>query len=696
MLKKRRFSRSLRPLLAATMAPLLAAAGLATVLTIAAAPAGSAPVTLTVTGDAAARNTGAPGLLTWEGGDFSELQSLMTAPSFGDATFVVGTPVTTVTPAALAGVDVYFSSAVSGGYSVSEANALLDWIEAGGVLIANTNSLAFDVTNFLGPNPGIGNLLDVIDPPSHWSSEFGPINPCSGAPGGACDGEDSAPAVSPAVGTNVLNAGVASVRTRHTFTYFDETTLPPGAVQLFEYSFNCDTGLVCSDTGYDNDVDTPLPVAAYVDFGSGFFGAGAVVMTSDSDMFSNDGLAPGNGNTLFATNIFKWIGTAQTGPPSVANAGFTAITPTRIYDTRLGYCAPVGKVASGATRDVQVTGALNCGPASVTIPTDAAAVALNVTATNQNGGGFLTAFPAGSVRPATSNVNLPPAVRDIANAVVVSVGSGGRVSIYNSDPGNATDLVVDIVGYWQANTGGLLNAVDPGRVFDTRNAIGTTATKMGPGETRAVQVTGVIPTLGRELVPASATGVVLNVTSTNSTTGGFLTVHSTPTVPNASNVNFPAGRNVPNLVLADLENGRVNITNALGQTDVIVDVMGYFGTTGDELTPLTPARGFDNRPGAKIGPNQTVTVTIAGRPQIPAGVTAVFANVTVDASTAAGFLTVYPQAPLPNTSNVNFIAGDTVPNLVLARVNSGTGQVLITHTSPGSSNIIMDTFAAFA
>ena len=111
---------------------------------------------------------------------------------------------------------------------------------------------------------------------------------------------------------------------------------------------------------------------------------------------------------------------------------------------------------------MQVTGALNCGPASVTIPTDAAAVALNVTATNQNGGGFLTAFPAGSVRPATSNVNLPPAVRDIANAVVVSVGSGGRVSIYNSDPGNTTDLVVDIVGYWQANTGGLLNAVDPG------------------------------------------------------------------------------------------------------------------------------------------------------------------------------------------------------------------------------------------
>jgi hypothetical protein len=700
MLNKRTYARSMRPLLAATMALLLAAAGLATVLTVTAAPAGSAPVTLTVTGDAAARNTSASGVLTWEGGDFSELQSLITAPNFGEATFILGTPVTEVTPAALAGVDVYFASAVSGGYTVSEATALLDWIEAGGVLIANTNSLAFDVTAFLGPNAPPGPLL-VEEPPSHWSSgAVFPENDCSTAPGTIdCVNDDSAPVASPAVGpTNPLNEGVASVRTWHTFTYFDEATFPDEAVELFEYSFPCPTAApsACADTDWNNDVPTARPVAAYVPFNSTQFGAGAIVMTTDADMFSDDALGSGEGNDAFATNVFEWIGTALAGPGSVANAGFTAVTPTRIHDTRLGYCAPVGKLASGATREVQVTGALNCGPASVTIPADAAAVALNVTATNQTGGGFLTTFPTGSARPNTSNLNLPPAVRDIANAVVVAVGTGGKVSIYNSDPGNATDLVVDIVGYWQANTGGLLNAIDPGRVFDTRNAFGTTATKMGPGETRAVQVTGVIPHLGRELVPTGSTGVVLNVTSTNSTTGGFLTVHATPTVPNASNVNFPAGRNVPNLVLADLDsNGRVNVTNALGLTDVLVDVMGYFGTTGDELTPLTPDRAFDNRPGAKIGPDQTVTVTIAGRPQIPAGVTAVLANVTVDASTAAGFLTVYPQAPLPNTSNVNFIAGDTVPNLVLARVNSG-GQVLVTHTSPGSSNIIVDTFAAFA
>jgi hypothetical protein len=180
-------------------------------------------------------------------------------------------------------------------------------------------------------------------------------------------------------------------------------------------------------------VPTPRPVAAYVPFNSTQFGAGAIVMTTDSDMFSNDALGSGEGNDAFATNIFDWIGTAFAGPTTGDNAGFTAVNPTRIYDTRLGYCAPVGKVAKGVTRDVQVTGALNCGPASITIPTDATAVALNVTATNQAGGGFLTVFPSGTTRPDTSNLNLPPAVRDIANSVAVAVGTGGKVSIRRVD-----------------------------------------------------------------------------------------------------------------------------------------------------------------------------------------------------------------------------------------------------------------------
>jgi hypothetical protein len=676
----------------------------------ASSPAGAVPTTIHVSGDAAARNTGAPGVLTWEGGDFSELQNLITTGDFGDATYVIDPPVASPSAASLADIDVYFSSAVDGGYDAAEATALLDWVEAGGVLIANTNSSGFDVTDFIGTKGG-GSPITEIDPPSHWSSgAVFTANPCSTAPGTIdCVNDDSAPVASPAVApSNVLNEGVASIRTWHTFTYFDESTLPAEAVQLFEYSFPCPTPAPseCNDTGWDNDVPTALPVAAYIPFGTAKYGAGAIVMTGDSDIFSDDGLGSGEGNDAFATNVFNWIGEHFAGPSAVDNAGFTAVTPTRIYDTRVGSCAPVGKVAKGATVDVQVTGNLDCGRGAVTIPADAAAVALTLTATNQEGGGFLTAFPTGVARPDTSNLNLPPAVRDIANSVAVAVGTGGKVSIYNSDPGNKTDIIVDIVGYWQPDSGGFINAVDPGRVFDTRNAFGTTATKLGPGESRTIQVTGAMTHLGgREVVPAGATGAILNVTATNATTGGFLTVYPTnATVPDASSVNFPAGKNVPNLVFATLDtNGAVNVRNALGETDVVVDVMGYVaasGQPGGEITPLTPDRLFDNRPsGTKIEPNAVIEPQVQGaRPSIPAGTTAVLANVTIDQPSAAGFLTVFPTAgAVPDTSNLNFDAGDTIPNLVLARLGAD-GKIRIANVSPqnnNTANILVDVFAAF-
>ena len=75
------------------------------------------------------------------------------------------------------------------------------------------------------------------------------------------------------------------------------------------------------------------------------------------------------------------------------------------------------------------------------------------------------------------------------------------------------------------------------------------------------------------------------------------------------------------------------------------------------------------------------------------GVSAVLLNVTAIDPTDDGFLTVYPKLPrgvanpadpirlfddqssflpnYPNSSNLNFVAGDIVPNLVLARVGAG-------------------------
>ncbi len=50
----------------------------------------------------------------------------------------------------------------------------------------------------------------------------------------------------------------------------------------------------------------------------------------------------------------------------------------------------------------------------------------------------------------------------------------------------------------------------------------------------------------------------------------------------------------------------------------------------------------------------------------PAGIVAL--NVTVTSPAGAGFVTVYPcDAPRPPTSNLNFVAGDTVANAAMVR-----------------------------
>ncbi|HEX7097396.1 MAG TPA: hypothetical protein VF183_16025, partial [Acidimicrobiales bacterium] len=529
----------------------------------------------------------------------------------------------------------------------------------------------YDVTDFLGA---------TVEAVPSWYAASPDPNQCDEVATTGCIAEASAPVDATPVGSSPLLQGVSGIRNWHMFTYF--TSLPSEAQELFRYSFTCTSAQpqACeAGTSYNNNVPSPLPVVALIPFGTAAFGNGAVLLTSDSDTFSDDALGNSSGNDTLAENFFNYVA-------GNLSQGFTPMTPTRILDTRNGIGAPTAKVAAASEVSVQVTGVAG-------IPNDATAVALNVTATNQEGAGFLTVYPNGRTRPNTSNLNIPPGLVDTANAVVVQIGDGGKVNIWNEN--NPTDIVVDVTGYWSPSGEGLVTATTPERILDTRNNIGTTGGALGEGETRTVQVHG------EGGVPNDATAVILNVTATEGTRGGFLTVHDTATVPNASNVNFQANTNRPNLVFAVISSsGTVNVTNAFGQTHVIFDVMGYVTpSSGSVLSPVGPIRILDSRNGTgttagKVASNATIEMTVNGDTTAPEGASAVLINLTVDAPDAAGFLTAHPDASVPNASNVNFAPSQTVPNLVLARVGSD-GNVRITNTSPGTSNIIADVFASF-
>jgi uncharacterized protein (DUF1501 family) len=111
----------------------------------------------------------------------------------------------------------------------------------------------------------------------------------------------------------------------------------------------------------------------------------------------------------------------------------TAIRPVRLLDTRSS-----GKVGPGAAIDLRVVGLAG-------VPENAKAVALNVTATEPSRSSFVTVWPTGGPLPVASNLNVE-AGQTAPNQVMVAVGAGGKVSLFNAF-GNV-DLIADLVGYY--------------------------------------------------------------------------------------------------------------------------------------------------------------------------------------------------------------------------------------------------------
>jgi len=106
------------------------------------------------------------------------------------------------------------------------------------------------------------------------------------------------------------------------------------------------------------------------------------------------------------------------------------------------------------------------------------------------------------------------------------------------------------------------------------------------------------------------------------------------------------------------------------------------------IRPVNPTRVFDTRNGEggvpvrKVGGDYVLRVQMTGRNGVPAtGVSAVSLNVTVTGTTGEGFVTVFPCGNLPEASNLNYRAGQTTPNAVIASLSS-TGEVCFYSFAP--------------
>ena len=349
--------------------------------------------------------------------------------------------------------------------------------------------------------------------------------------------------------------------------------------------------------------------------------------------------------------------------------------PTRFLDTRTS-----GAVGPDSTTSFQVAGANG-------IPPNVSAVVFNLTVAEAKSYGFITAYASGTGRPNASNLNFS-AGQVLANLVIVPVGADGRVNLYNRSPG-ATQLVADVSGYYLGGppgSPGAFRAVGPSRFLDTRNS--------GPVPPDS-SVT--FPVAGVNGLPANVSAVVFNMTVADARSFGFITAYASGTVrPDASNINFNTGQIVPNLVTVPVgADGKVSLYNrSSGFTQLIADVSGYYlGGTANlpgAFRSMAPQRFLDTRTGSPVAADSSVSFRVAGVNGIPAGVSAVVFNLTVAEPKSYGFITAYASgSPLPNASNLNFAAGQIVPNLVIVPVGPD-GKVSLYNWSAGSSQLIAD------
>lgn len=366
--------------------------------------------------------------------------------------------------------------------------------------------------------------------------------------------------------------------------------------------------------------------------------------------------------------------------PAVAAApadgsGLVPLAPTRVLDTRTGTGAPIGP---GATVSVDL---------SAQVPANAAAVVLNVTGTAPSAGlTYLTVFPNEIDRPAVSNLNLKQ-WQTRPNAATVISGPSRVINFYNE--AGTTHVIADLAGYYLPGSGSKFEAKTPTRVLDTRNGA-----PVGANGVRSVDLTGIVPT--------TATAVTFNLTGTQPTASTYVTAYPSGTArPNASNLNLLPGETAPNLVTVAVGADRkVNLFNDSGSVHLLLDVAGYYdATAANWFYPVIPERIFDSRDPDNGELDSSFYYYIGGFDVTHA---AALANLTGTGPSQPQYLTTWPGDggdTLPNTSNLNLMAGETLANNFVVKLGNHPrfgGRGFNLANSDGTVHAIVDLAGIFA
>ncbi len=269
-------------------------------------------------------------------------------------------------------------------------------------------------------------------------------------------------------------------------------------------------------------------------------------------------------------------------------------------------------------------------------------------------------------------------------------------------------------------------ALTPSRVMNSKANLGITGA-IAPSVPASFQVTNLVPADASRNVPVNATAVTGVLSVSASTCGGFVALMpAANNAPTTSTINFPTGDARSTGVTVPLgTGGKLWVTYVAPATtngkrnsvQVIFDVTGYFaaGTGGAMYYSLTPNRILDSRPTGSGHTNTGLsgvfvtgvarTFQVTGRTpavpstNVPATAVAVTGTLTVTGQTAAGLLTLEPDAlAAPPTASLYFPKGDNRATSLTVKLGAG-GKLSVTFTSStvgATTNVIFDVTGYFA
>ena len=161
----------------------------------------------------------------------------------------------------------------------------------------------------------------------------------------------------------------------------------------------------------------------------------------------------------------------------------------------------------------------------------------------------------------------------------------------------SADLLIDVGGYYATAATGRYMPVDPARLMDSRQGLGT------PARLAAGQVVE-LPVVGIAGIPTNATAVALNVTGVVPSTDSYITVFPCGGLPSTSSLNPAAGKVTPNMVMAQVSANGTVCFYASTDIDLVVDVVGYASAAAtNKFTPSAPFRFTDTRDGYRTEVN---------------------------------------------------------------------------------------------